>query len=875
MSLIIAAFLSGAAFGGAVTSPIQARDLVLSRMLDNDTTNIRLSVYPSRLDAGTSILTWHEVAITTPSAGYVVFVDDMAYANFEHPCRYVFVDGTTGSTRVVHHTTPPRNSMEWLEMETEAKKKLAAVKMKRPLRPDKRPPPRKSSRGGEFYAVLMNGGVDPSQNYPRYWNDLSFIYTTLVDTYGYKDGNIFVLCSDGTSSAPDQSDGTSSNLDLDGDTDDDITHECVLSEVQDVFDYLAATLTADDQLFIFTTDHGGSSGGWGAYLNLWNNETLTDSQFKTDMLDPLPECDIITTMEQCFSGGFENNIRTFRSLAFASACNEGQLSWAMPPNYEYDMFVYFWTCAVNQADENGNPVSSDFDGDGFVSMKEAFLYAEQEDFALSQSFWGYKRETPQYHCTPAHLGDELFLDKRDEVVVNATVVCDNYFAIFSGPESGDDVTLQGGGNYPSQISINYNTTDEYTYIAAWGDQGVAQGLLFDLTRDGVDFKSGDPNWEVYATSDPLPNGYPGGAPTQAQMKNHIDAANSGELWERVTVGGRNAGLFYTWWPQFGSISQEARWIWFNSWAQGNLAEPFAPGRDHGEFLIFRLSPMVEGRAVCDNRFALFTGPESGQGLTLRGGENYPIPETFAFSTDDEYLYITAWSDHGIQQGLLFDLEMNEIPIFSGESAWEVYATGHTLDRSLCYPGYMPATSAVSSHIGVANTNDDWVPVTVGGPNDGSFHWGKWGFIDTDARWIWYDSGTQPGSNAPFEPGHDHDEFLIFRCLLRPVEFTLTIEPDPLTHFSPGYFTAFNGIPNEKTWLVYSLYGPGNYPVASPIKVWIELNGPKLAAPTFVMSDDHGTAEWILFIPAVVIPNIWFQAVQDNKVSNIVKTSIVY
>jgi hypothetical protein len=392
-------FLVNPVLYGDIKSPVEARDLVVHELLSGDTSGRRIMAYPGLLDAGVEIPTWHQTALVTPGEGYVVFVDDFAYANFAHPCRYVFVEKETGRMESTLQTTPPRNLETWLEMETEAFRTLMNARNLRTPRAPVPAPPRTTSRGGEYYAVLMSGGYNMSNNHVRYWNDLSNIYITLVDVYGYKDENIIVLCSDGLDPTPDQSNGLNSHPDLDGDGDDDIMYSCVLSNIQLVFDQLAATLTLDDQLFIFTTDHGSSSSGWSVYLNLWNQESLTDAQLEV-MMANLPQCNMITTMEQCFSGGFEDNISVDPGRVFSSACAYNEVSWAMPPDYVYDTYVFFWTAAVKGEDAYGNPCNADLNGDNLVSMHEAFLYAEEHDFS---------DETPQYNDTPQGLGDTLFL----------------------------------------------------------------------------------------------------------------------------------------------------------------------------------------------------------------------------------------------------------------------------------------------------------------------------------------------------------------------------------------------------------------------------------------------------------------------------------
>ena len=389
-------------FSTEIENPTDALRLVADRLFEGDwaeTAGRRLSVHPSLLEPGATIDSWRGPALTTPSAGYVVFVDDHPFANFAHPCRYVFVDRETGALTISHALTPPLDPTGWIEMETDARARLSQVKNIRPQRPAVKSPPRKSRRGGELYAVLISGGYIQPYNYPRYWNDLANIYTTLVDVYGYDEDKITVFCSDGLDPAPDQSDGTNSDPDLDGDGDADIDFACDFASIDNFFYWFKYTIQPEDQLFVFTTDHGNRISGWDAYMNLWNYDYLTDEQLG-DMVDALPQCDMIFTLEQCFSGGFEDDLCDDAGRVFSSACAHDEYSWALPPHYEYDAYVFHWTAAVRGEDAYGAAVDADFDGDGAVSIREAFLYAEMEDD---------ENETPQYCSEPANLGETLFL----------------------------------------------------------------------------------------------------------------------------------------------------------------------------------------------------------------------------------------------------------------------------------------------------------------------------------------------------------------------------------------------------------------------------------------------------------------------------------
>jgi hypothetical protein len=69
---------------------------------------------------------------------------------------------------------------------------------------------------------------------------------------------MFVICSDGTNPAPDNSSGGNSDPDLDGDGIDDIRYSASVSNIELVFSELSDLLTPSDFLFIYSTDHGGN-----------------------------------------------------------------------------------------------------------------------------------------------------------------------------------------------------------------------------------------------------------------------------------------------------------------------------------------------------------------------------------------------------------------------------------------------------------------------------------------------------------------------------------------------------------------------------------------------------------------------------------------
>lgn len=194
---------------------------------------------------------------------------------------------------------------------------------------------------------------------------------------------------------------------------------------------------------------------------------------------------------------------------------------------------------------------------------------------------------------------------------------------------------------------------------------------------------------------------------------------------------------------------------------------------------------IQGAVVCDNYHFVFTGSVDGRSLTPRGRvevgpQTTPVRYSFQ-DADDEYVYIAAWSDRSIEQGLLHGFTVDGVPRYSAEdnkSAWEVCATGFHKDGPLSNPirdldlaGWIRECNAG------ATPSAGWVKpgaspngLAIGDANDGTFPdnapWcagSPCADIPESAQWTWYDSGEcGDGAPAPFFPGCDHYETLIFR-----------------------------------------------------------------------------------------------------------------
>jgi len=380
-----------------ISTPEEAVHVVIENVLTIDKDEVLLYVW-GPLSKGVDIVSIKEFIMETPDDGYVVYIDLYPKANMFHPVQYVFIYESTGEYVVKDAISPPVDIDEYQMIHTEIGDLLFSVENRRASVPNEKVNA-KTSTSQTKWAVLMNGGYSQYSNHVRYWNDLSNIYIALNYVYGYADENIIVLCSDGLNPASDQSNGQNSDPDLDGDGDEDIMYSCILSNVELVFSDLATILDEGDKLFVFTTDHGSSNGGWNVLQNLWNAEELTDAHFAS-LLEALPDCEIICTFEPCFSGGFLDDVVVPPGpVVGSSACRHDEYSWAMG-NLEYDEYVFHWTAAVKGEDAYGNPVDADYNQNGIITMDEAYLYAVDNDA---------QPEDPQYEDYPAGIGASISL----------------------------------------------------------------------------------------------------------------------------------------------------------------------------------------------------------------------------------------------------------------------------------------------------------------------------------------------------------------------------------------------------------------------------------------------------------------------------------
>ncbi len=427
--------------------------MILKQLSYTDDSEILSSLW-GPVPQGTIVQGMKGPVFITPNPGYVLYIDLFPMANLFHPVKYVFLALPSYQLIAFDSQYPPMNYQDYQRVDTTFSSFFYSQQNRRVPIPPNAIPHVDNGKRDSRYAVLMNGGVCQNGNLIRYWNDLQNIFMTLKYVYGFPDENIITLCSDGTDPGPDQSNGQSSPLDFDDDGIPDIKYSCVLSNVDYVFTSLAQNFTQNDQLFIFTTDHGSSVNGWQVNENLWNYEVLHDYHF-AELLALFPEgCEKMFTMEQCYSGGFlDDAIVPPGSIVGSTACRYDEYSYGMSTG-SYDEYVFYWTAAVTGYDAYGNPVDADANHDGRVTMDEAYQFAADHDT---------RNETPQYEDYPEDIGAQLSLWVTSNPPAKPSTPI--------GPERG-----LWHENYSYSSSTTDPDDDQIFYRFNWGD-GNTSGWL--------------------------------------------------------------------------------------------------------------------------------------------------------------------------------------------------------------------------------------------------------------------------------------------------------------------------------------------------------------------------------------------------------------
>lgn len=368
------------------------------------------------------------------SGKWLVFVDMKPEANWEHSCKYIYVEksGDGYSACAVDSCLPPNNAdLEAVSLSQATNLRISQISSYRTDFTNIISDKQNTASGlwekhvnkfsSNTYAVILSGGSTPELNASRYWNDCSFIYKTLRQTYGVPKNNIKVLMSDGKSPAADQNTGLSftprlknSPSDLDGDGIADVDYSATKDTLAMVLSELKSKLTDNDHLLVFVTDHGGKDDTNGeSYINLWNRERVYATEFAS-YFNGFNAGYISFVLGQCYSGGFIPALKADNHIVM-TACGEDEESYrCKSTDKDYNEFLYNWTSYINGSDTFGNAVPSDVDTEtsediNEKTLKKAYDYAVDKD-CYNKGKTLRKVENPQMSILANSTAESLALD---------------------------------------------------------------------------------------------------------------------------------------------------------------------------------------------------------------------------------------------------------------------------------------------------------------------------------------------------------------------------------------------------------------------------------------------------------------------------------
>jgi outer membrane protein assembly factor BamB len=417
------ATISVGVFPGLDRDVAMGYNLVLQKVLGGSIGRRAAFASPKKVKARFWLNQWGSEAarcVTAPDTDqYFYYINLFPWHNEESLGQFVFADLDTNSVTVHYTWTPPEN-LDTIQIagETGGGGEVKALNSVTGQPFGSSGPHALGAQASSTscsdvdcrhcHALLISGGYNRDMNRYSYYDDIATMYYILNTTYCYPPENITVLLSDGTDPAEDiyaylDFDTTpptpvyrNSDPDLNGDGVSEVNGPATRENVLNNLTSLRDTLTEQDNLFIFTTNHGGNDtvpGSNEARLWLWNKEYVWDHEFMKAM-EGIRAKNITMVMEQCFGGGFIDDFAASPTRVIATAANADESSVRDDFSYAWQLGVWYgWA----DTEYEGNR-------DGFTSLWEAFDYANWTDYSASVG-----DEHPQYSSMAQNAGETLGL----------------------------------------------------------------------------------------------------------------------------------------------------------------------------------------------------------------------------------------------------------------------------------------------------------------------------------------------------------------------------------------------------------------------------------------------------------------------------------
>lgn len=258
----------------------QADAIVTNHIFSSDLDDIDIFVFPNLLTSDEAVALADGTEIVVPFQNcYAYFIDLMPFTNWLHPCKYCFVN-VNGDHSIIDKYVEPANWSDFIPVSIV--QRPAAPQYTFQYDPSIQPEP--PGNNPHLWAVLVCANVRGDGFYAdyrnRYWGDLSCVYTTLTNVYGFQENtledenytntHILVLAPRALNGAFNENDlnnsgGYGNTNDFFAMTPDypgpyhtelGSSFSYGKSELSRLFQKLSEVLTYEDQLFIYITGYG-------------------------------------------------------------------------------------------------------------------------------------------------------------------------------------------------------------------------------------------------------------------------------------------------------------------------------------------------------------------------------------------------------------------------------------------------------------------------------------------------------------------------------------------------------------------------------------------------------------------------------------------
>jgi len=214
------------------------------------------------------------------------------------------------------------------------------------------PPP---TPNAHRYALLIGGGMNPANDFPRYWNDQVRMYQLLISK-GYNPANIRVAHANGvpkTASMP-------------------VHYPATMAGIAAAFTYFVPKVHADDQMYILVVGQGPLQGQPPIYWT-WPGMAMTPVMLASQVNRIATYQRMIVHLHYPWCGAFIQYLRRPNRVIVAAAAANKE-TWPHP-SLNYGNFDYWYISALRGHLLFGEvPVNADTNGNGQVSIAEAYNF---------------------------------------------------------------------------------------------------------------------------------------------------------------------------------------------------------------------------------------------------------------------------------------------------------------------------------------------------------------------------------------------------------------------------------------------------------------------------------------------------------------------